>query len=221
MPNLSAIGNCPFPPFPSSLLRGNTSLFDLNSDIDQLPEPLLPFRCPISIFKNWVLSFLSTPNSGLGRKGAVCPFTKKSHDSHQFFINVQPDWRLQYEEVKNLILSLRDALALVNKMATKDQMLFNTISILFPTMPKDAVHMIDEIQCGLKPEFVRQGLMIGQFYPGCSEPGLHSETFRPLDSPISLIAIRNMVESDWVFLKENLEFQQAYKKLYTEPIHHH
>ena len=42
--------------------------------------------------------------------------------------------------------------------------------------------------------------MIGQFYPGCAENGLWNPDFRPLDSPLPMLAIRHMVESDLPFL---------------------
>jgi hypothetical protein len=42
--------------------------------------------------------------------------------------------------------------------------------------------------------------MVGQFYAGCPESGLWNDSFRALESPIPLLAIRNMVPSDFPFL---------------------
>jgi len=42
--------------------------------------------------------------------------------------------------------------------------------------------------------------MVGQFYEGCAESGLWNDSFQPLQSPIPLLAIRNMVPSDFLFL---------------------
>jgi hypothetical protein len=42
--------------------------------------------------------------------------------------------------------------------------------------------------------------MVGQFYEGCPESGLWNDAFHPLQSPVPLLAIRNMVPSDFPFL---------------------
>jgi hypothetical protein len=42
--------------------------------------------------------------------------------------------------------------------------------------------------------------MIGQFHPKCDQPGLWNDDFRPLRSPIPLLAIRIMVPGDLPFL---------------------
>jgi hypothetical protein len=75
------------------------------------------------------------------------------------------------------------------------------ILILFPdvTHAKASVDM-EALQKRLKPDFVKKGLMIGQFYEGCAESGLWNDSFQPLQSPIPLLAIRNMVPSDFLFL---------------------
>ena len=77
--------------------------------------------------------------------------------------------------------------------------MLKTILILFPdvTHTNASVH-IEALQKKLKPEFVKN--MIGQFYEGCPEGGLWNNNFRPLQSPLPLLAIRNMVPSDFPFL---------------------
>jgi hypothetical protein len=59
---------------------------------------------------------------------------------------------------------------------------------------------LDDLQRSLKDSFVEQGLMIGQFHPKCDQPGLWNDDFRPLRSPIPLLAIRIMVPGDLPFL---------------------
>ena len=67
----------------------------------------------------------------------------------------------------------------------------------------DAPAFIDAVQARLKPQFVADGLMLGQFHALNNEPGLHNQEFRPLRSPIPLLAIRFMVDSDLPFLTES------------------
>lgn len=60
--------------------------------------------------------------------------------------------------------------------------------------------MVANVQARLKSEFVKHGLMLGEFFPGNPTGGLHSAHFRPLAAPVPLLAIRRMVASDLSFL---------------------
>jgi hypothetical protein len=94
--------------------------------------------------------------------------------------------------------------------------LLKTILILFPTVTSYSI--IDEAQRRLKNQFVAMGLMIGQFYPGCQEPGLWNPQFRPLQSPLALLAVRHMVSSDFPFLAANPEWIERYLKKFAPSI---
>jgi hypothetical protein len=60
--------------------------------------------------------------------------------------------------------------------------------------------------------------MIGQFYPGCEEPGIRNPVFRPLRSPLALLAIRYMVSSDFPFLAKKTEWIEEYLKKFAPSI---
>jgi len=81
-----------------------------------------------------------------------------------------------------------------------------TILIVFPRVTDEtAPRLIDGLQAKLKPEFVDDGLMLGQFHSMNNEPGLWNDQFRPLRSPIPLLAIRFMVGGDIPFLKRQTD----------------
>jgi len=81
--------------------------------------------------------------------------------------------------------------------------------------PADAPLLVDRTQELLKTEFVRGGLMVGEFHPGPpSAPGLWNKDFRPLRSPVPLLAIRHMVPSDRPFLTGNADHLAAYLAIY-------
>jgi hypothetical protein len=71
---------------------------------------------------------------------------------------------------------------------------------VLPGIDRTSSAEIDNLQRSLKDRFVREGLMIGQFHPTCDEPGVWNQSFRPLRSPIPLLAIRTMVVYDMPFL---------------------
>jgi hypothetical protein len=75
------------------------------------------------------------------------------------------------------------------------------VLLIFPDVPIDRAHeLIDAVQAELKPEFVRKGLMIGEFHTRNNVPGLHNDSFYPLRTPTPCLAIRHIVPSDLVFL---------------------
>jgi hypothetical protein len=62
------------------------------------------------------------------------------------------------------------------------------------------IRQIENVQSALKPEFVKRGMMIGEFWPDHAMPGLHNHSFRPLASPVPMLAMRHMVITDLLFL---------------------
>lgn len=72
--------------------------------------------------------------------------------------------------------------------------------MVFPDFSHNDHALLDELQRGAKGDYVRRNLMIGQFHPSCTEPGLWNSGFRPLRSPVPLLAIRQMREADLPFL---------------------
>ncbi len=92
------------------------------------------------------------------------------------------------------------------------------ILVILPDVSdEDAPTMVDETHRRLKAQFVESGLMIGRFHPRSEQGGLHNPAFRPLRSPIPLLAIRYMVDSDLPFLNrvddpvpDRIKFLKAY-----------
>ena len=77
---------------------------------------------------------------------------------------------------------------------------FRTIIVGFPEID-DAMGLesLRKVQGRLKIYSLLRGLMIGRFYAGSNDPGLWNPDFRPLRSPIPLLAIRQVVENDAPF----------------------
>ena len=62
-----------------------------------------------------------------------------------------------------------------------------------------------------------RGLMLGQFHPlPPAEGGLWNPDFRPLRSPVPLLAIRQMVPSDLPFLTGEVEFLDSYLRVFRD-----
>ncbi len=151
---------------------------------------------------DWMESFLAAPHAELGRTGDVCPFVRQalSKDSIEFFINTSEDVASLEEEMKQHFLDF-DA---------GDRSNIYRARVILPTRLANAAEAVDTVQHQLKPLFVERHLMIGQFFEACNEPGLWNKDFRPLRTPVPLLAIRSMVPTDVAFLHHDTSWLETY-----------
>ena len=138
----------------------------------------------------WAVEFLNAPHSQLGRGGPVCPYTRGSMDQNTFLLA-----RAGWDSIESTIEEYRQWF-----LELLDQSGPLTILVVLPGLDRTDPGHLDELQARLKDSFVAEGLMIGQFHPRCEQGGLWNQEFRPLRSPIPLLAIRQMVSSDLPFL---------------------
>jgi hypothetical protein len=156
----------------------------------------------------WIERFLCAPNAALGRSGDVCPFSRVavSRNTIQFFRN-------RSESVAALERDIE--LHLEAFMSASRSNLYDC-RIIVPVGIENADRAVEDVQARWKPRFVEHHLMIGQFYPDCQKPGLWNREFRPLQSPVPLIAIRNMVLTDIAFLYHDEGYVQRYMEKFGE-----
>ncbi|MEH2150857.1 DUF6875 domain-containing protein [Nostoc sp.] len=185
-------------------------------EIEQLQQHQdLPYLIEII---EWVKNFLGRPHPNLGRPGAVCPFVPLSLKSNSIRLAVIHTKDLYPEQLAEVVGCYRDIFL---EMDAKEQELAinKAFLLIFPDIHiEDAPKLIDSVQQQLKPLFVESGLMIGEFHKRNESPGLHNPNFRPLRSPIPLLAIRFMVEADLPFLQSpadphlRIRYLEAYLK---------
>lgn len=164
----------------------------------------------IRVITNWVRNYLSKPHSKLGRSGPVCPFTPPAVKLGQVWVAVAPASATTVESLVDLSWEGKEFFQQAPENESESKYYKATL-ILFPHLNTAQGHaVIESTQQQLKPIFVAEGLMFGQFYQGCPEPGLLNPDFRPLFSPIPLLAIRYMVPQDIAFLKHDPELMEHY-----------
>jgi hypothetical protein len=181
---------------------------------DECPstDPLAPYQAGI---REWATAYLTAPHPELGRQGPVCPFTAPSINKELFWVGCVDRPDLTADDIERTVAGMVTEFHHLPPTEGPDALL-KTILILFPTVT--VYNMIDEAQRRLKKEFVAMGLMIGQFYPGCEEPGIRNPQFRPLQSPLAILAIRHMVSSDFPFLTAKVEWVEKYLQKFAQSI---
>ncbi|MFI6498512.1 DUF6875 domain-containing protein [Nonomuraea typhae] len=180
------------------------------ADLDGDSEPVKMYGEPLREIVTWARTYLTQPHPSLGRKGPVCPYVHTALDRGTFYLAVCPG-EPTVDDLSALLAGYRSWFQrLVAPEGVSPQ--YRTILVLVPDLPDArAAAVIDAAQLVLKSEYVAAGLMIGEFYPGPPpKAGLWNPDFRPLGSPVPLLAIRHMVASDFPFLKEDPEHTAAY-----------
>lgn len=187
---------------------GLTKLFDACPST----APLAPYQDRI---REWAMAYLAAPHPELGREGSVCPFTAPSINKEMFWVGCVDRPDLTADDIERMVAGMVLRFHRLPPTEGPDSLL-KAVLILFPAVTD--YNMIYETQRRLKKEFVTMGLMIGQFYPGCEEPGIRNPGFRPLQSPLPLLAIRHMVSSDFPFLAAKAEWMEEYLKKFAPSI---
>jgi hypothetical protein len=163
----------------------------------------------------WTENFLARPHKDLGRAGPTCPFVRPSLDRNSFWLTAVEGSNPSLEELERCVLGYRDLFLALEPRGGEDAQ-YKAILILLPDLaPADYERVIDATQKKLKPAFIKQELMIGQFHSLSEEPGVRNPLFRPLKCPVPLLAIRSITAGDVVFMRtENGVYDKDYLKSY-------
>jgi len=205
----------------SPAVEKNIDASELNTSksipIAPAPIPLLSWKNSsaeeLNGIKKWITEFLCSPHPLLGRSGDVCPLTKEAINKDSIFFALDKSLHLDKKsEMKKITSQIR----LFKELKAANAETYKVIINVYPHIEKTEYYKIETLQNALKPLFVENGLMIGQFYPGCKEKGLWNDNFFPLDSPIALLAIRNMAITDIAFLMSNDTFVKKYLDVFGE-----
>ncbi|CCD84772.1 conserved protein of unknown function [Bradyrhizobium sp. ORS 285] len=166
----------------------------------------------------YVYDFLAQPHPNLGRDGNVCPFVPHALQRGLFRATIVGTSDLEsvdaaMREIIPVFQAMAPASPPKGRNAEGDQILKSIIAV-FPHVGADAApEVIDALQRRLKSAYIRAGMMVGQFHPGCPEPGLHNPAFRPLQAPLACLAIRHITKYDAPFMDTD-EYLDGYLHLF-------
>jgi hypothetical protein len=168
-------------------------------------------------FARYVTNFLTSSHPKLGRDGPVCPFTAGAIARGLLRLTASP---LDCGDEGLLIEAMSRMCAVFDGMGSdasgKDE-IYKAIVVVFPNLPpRVASEVIESVQKKLKPAYVRGGMMIGEFYPGCPAPGLHNSAFRPLEAPVPSLAIRRITIYDAPFMVDDDSYVAGYLDRFGE-----
>ncbi len=151
---------------------------------------------------HWVKQYLAKPHSEIGRKGPVCPFVPTLLKMDTIWMAEVNEENPSLDRICELIIHYGE-LFMTKEPTSGENVKDKAIIILFPALRSDGINVIDKVQSKLKKHFVDKGLMLGEFHEKNQSPGLQNSNFKPLRSPVPLLAIRHLIEADLPFLQRS------------------
>jgi hypothetical protein len=161
----------------------------------------------------WTRAFLMSAHPDLGRDGDVCPFTSMGARLGLLRFAVSdatPD------DPARIAREARDAFAAFEDMPHAPRMgNFRAVLLGFPNCADErGIAALGAAQKALRLTSFRRARMIGVFHAGADAPGLWNPDFRPLRSPIPLIAFRALVEQDAPFVTRHPLLAPSYLRAF-------
>lgn len=154
----------------------------------------------ISATARWLEEYISRPDPAVGRSGDVCPWTRRTLQLGNLSLTSITD-----SDPSQIQRRLLRFLTVFERIARHTP--YAAIVTVFPELESRVIVAVHE---ALKPTFLRNRMMLGEFYPTCPKPGVHNPDYKPLRSEYPLFVIRWMVDTDVVFLIDREEFAEAY-----------
>jgi hypothetical protein len=167
-------------------------------------------RTTLTAMARYVAGFLASEHPDLGRSGPVCPFAQPAAAAQ--LIRLTACESVSETAILAGVAELRGELAELAAWPGRGiGPRHRAIVAVFPHLVEpEGAQIIERIQKRLKPSFVKGRMMIGQFFPSCPEPGLWNPAFRPLQSPVISLAMRNITIYDAPFMLDRDEYVEAF-----------
>ncbi len=146
----------------------------------------------------WVKSYLMSAHPDLGRMGDVCPFTSQASRLDTIRIGASEAGAANEDLIE---AQVRDCFRQFDEIpCPKSMRHFRTVLIGFPNCDDEGGRSaLRNVHAKLKFYSIGRAKMLGLFHSETDAPGLWNQDFRPLRSPLPIMAIRNMVVHDAPF----------------------
>jgi len=187
----------------------NLHLFNDVSSAGFLDGLEAPRAQALRAMSDWTRSFLMRDHADLGRDGNVCPFTSMGArmDTLRFGVSSAAP-----EDIPLIRTELLDIFAQFEAIPHPRKMgIYRAIMVAFPNCSgAEGIAALSKVQKSLRFFSFRKARMIGLFHPDADAPGLWNPKFRPLRSPIPIIALRSLVVQDAAFVLRHPLLAPAY-----------
>jgi hypothetical protein len=155
---------------------------------------------------DWIKTFVVKPHKDLGRAGTVCPFVPGSLERKVLWLAPEQIADRGEPDVIELVSGYK-RLFLETQPTGGDDADYKVIVVVFTDLPADRAQGVfdDVLQHLAVPSYADDGILFGPYYEGNEGTAIYNSSFRPFQSPVPFLFVRQGVISDWKFFLDNDE----------------
>jgi hypothetical protein len=153
---------------------------------------------PLAVLADWLTAFPMNGHAQLGRSGSVCPFVRKAALIDTLRMGISQSMPQDEEAVFRLIRGSFNLLKQIPAPPGRERL--GTILYGFPNCASPAgLAMLGRVYQRHKYYTLVRSVMIAFFHSGSETHGLWNPDFRPMRSPLPVLAVRYLIEQDATF----------------------
>jgi hypothetical protein len=170
---------------------------------------------------DWIKSYMVKPHKELGRAGPVCPFVPGALERRTFWLAPEQIADRDVPAVVELMDGYR-RLFLDTRPTDGDDAKYKVIVVVFTDLPADrAPGVFDSVLEELAvPSYAEDGILFGPFYQGNEGTAIYNSSFRPFQSPVPFLFVRQGVISDWKFFLDKEDWLSLWARRFGESAVH-
>lgn len=153
---------------------------------------------------DWIEAFVVKPNAELGREGPVCPFVPGSLERKTLWLAAEEVGDGGVSEVVELMDGYRRRF-LETEPTGGGGASYRVIVVVFTDLPAERAEGLfgGVLERLALPSYAEDGISFGPFYAGNPGTALYNPSFRPFQSPVPFLFVRQTVVSDWKFFVDD------------------
>jgi hypothetical protein len=166
---------------------------------------------------DWIKTFVVKPHKDLGRAGTVCPFVPGSLERKVLWLAPEQIGDRGARDVIELVSGYK-RLFLETQPTGGDDADYKVIVVVFTDLPADRAQGVfdDVLEHLAVPSYADDGILFGPYYDGNEGTAIYNSSFRPFESPVPFLFVRQGVISDWKFFLDNGELLNLWARRFGE-----
>jgi hypothetical protein len=166
---------------------------------------------------DWIKTFVVKPHTDLGRAGTVCPFVPGSLERKVLWLAPEEIADRGEPDVIELVSGYK-RLLLETQPTGGDDADYKVIVVVFTDLPADRAQGVfdDVLQHLAIPSYADDGILFGPYYEGNETTAIYNSSFRPFQSPVPFLFVRQGVIDDWKFFLDNDEWLNLWASRHGE-----
>ena len=170
---------------------------------------------------DWIKTFVVKPHKDLGRAGPVCPFVPVSLERKTLWLAPVQIADRDVPHIVELINSYKSLFQDAEPTGSDDAN-YKVIVVVVTDLSADRAHGVFDavLQQLAVPSYVEDGIVFGPFYEGHEGTAIYNASFRPFQSPVPFLFVRQGVISDWKFFLDNQDWLNYWAHRFGESAVH-